>query len=266
LSTLRQQINQGGEYLSFFTAEAAARCHDDVKRAHPGYYLLKRKPTSDLTLYNFPIGDNEKVYPSVTNFAADDALHELCLTDDVKAYERKFMRGNCQFKSLFQRHMYRCNKEKYVNDMKEPKDFFEWVESGRKARCYLCQADLSSLSAAGLASKMMDRRNSKAANGNGKKDYTRDNSIAHICDPRQIAKRVMPEVDYISHCCAVADCTRSTPADAWTRAPARSASFSAAAILLSLRPKAIRSFVRSCPCAQRPRYFAAPVCVTVVVP
>jgi hypothetical protein len=177
--------------------------------------MTKRNLASDLTLYNFPIGDNEKVCPSVANFAADDALHQLCLTDDVKAYERKFMLSNCPFKLLFQKHMIRCKQDKYVNDLKEPKDFFEWVESGRKASQVLSVPSRSvvSISAAGPASKMVDRKNTKAANGNGKKDYTRDN-IAHICDPCQYAKRILPEADFISRCCAIADFARITPADA----------------------------------------------------
>jgi hypothetical protein len=36
-----------------------------------------------------------------------------------------------------------------------------------------------------------------ATNGNGKKDYTRDN-IAHICDRCQMSKLATPEADYIS--------------------------------------------------------------------
>jgi hypothetical protein len=50
---------------------------------------------------------------------------------------------------------------------------------------------------------MCDRRNSSADNGNSKKDYTRDN-IAYICDPCQMAKRSLPEADYVALCCAVA--------------------------------------------------------------
>jgi hypothetical protein len=81
----------------------------------------------------------------------------------------KYPRG---FKTMFKRHIDRCKHKKLVNDLKEPKDFLEWVLSGRKAKCYLCQADLSSTSAAGPQSKMMDRRNSKATNGNCKEDHT----------------------------------------------------------------------------------------------
>ena len=133
------------------------------------------------------------------------ALHEFSETDEVLAYEQKFMvsKGRWGFKAMFKMHQDSCKKEKYVNELKEPKEFFEWIACGRKAKCYLCQADLSSLHAAGPRSKMMDRRNSSADNGNFKKDYTRDN-IAYIWDPCQYAKRSLPEADYVALCCAVA--------------------------------------------------------------
>jgi hypothetical protein len=133
------------------------------------------------------------------------ALHEFSETDEVLAYEQKFMvsKGRWGFKAMFKMHQDSCKKEKYVNELKEPKEFFEWIACGRKAKCYLCQDDLSSLHAAGPRSKMMDRRNSSADNGNRKKDYTRDN-IAYICDQCQNAKRHLPEADYVALCCAVA--------------------------------------------------------------
>jgi hypothetical protein len=125
----------------------------------------------------------------------------LFLTDDVKEYEQKFMpTAPGGFKTMFKRHIDRCKHKKLVNDLKEPKDFLEWILSGRKAKCYLCQADLSSTSAAGPQSKMVDRRNSKATNGNCKEDYTRDN----ICDGCQFLKGIVPEDDFIGSCCAVA--------------------------------------------------------------
>jgi hypothetical protein len=98
--------------------------------------------------------------------------------------------------------------EKYVNELKEPKEFFEWLvcTAGKpSAICAKNQEDLSSLGAAGPRSKMMDRRNSTADTGNGKKDYTRDN-IAHICGPCQVLKRSLPEEHFMlaASCCAVA--------------------------------------------------------------
>ena len=160
----------------------------------------KRKPQGDPGLFNFPIGDNERTYPSVTNERFVRELREFSQTDEVVAYEQKF---SCKFVRIFKNHQRRCKEDKYVNDLKEPKKFFEWIDSARKAKCYLCQADLSSLHAAGPTSKMCDRRNSSADNGNSKKDYTRDN-IAYICDPCQMAKRSLPEADYVALCCAVA--------------------------------------------------------------
>jgi hypothetical protein len=108
------------------------------------------------------------------------------------------------FKAIFKKHLERCKIENYVNELKEPKEFLKWLARGRKAKCYLCQDDLSSLYIAGPGSKMMDRRNSSADTGNHKKDYTRDN-IAYICDQCQIAKRSLPEAVYVAMCCAVAD-------------------------------------------------------------
>jgi hypothetical protein len=103
------------------------------------------------------------------------------------------------FKAIFKKHLERCKIENYVNELKEPKEFLEWLARGRKAKCYLCQDDLSSLYIAGPGSKMMDRRNSSADTGNHKKDYTRDN-IAYICDQCQIAKRSLPEAVCVAPC------------------------------------------------------------------
>ena len=210
----------------YHTAERAAHGHDDGKRAHPEHYLNKNKPQGDPSYFNFPIGDNEKTYPSVTNVHSERALHEFCETDEVLAHDQKFMSSTnaaVGFKVIFKKHQERCKKENYVNELKEPKEFLEWIARGRKAKCYLCQDDLSSLYIAGPGSKMMDRRNSSADNGNRKKDYTRDN-IAYICDQCQNAKRHLPEADYyVALCCAVAY-------SAYDAQAARSASFSGAAI------------------------------------
>jgi hypothetical protein len=215
-----------------YTAERAAHCHDDDKRAHPEHYLKKKKPQGDPGYFNFPIGDNEKTYPSATsNVHFERALHEFSETDEVLAYDvlRAEVHGvqreggiqSCvqNAPGLLQERKLRQRTE----GLKEPKEFFEWIACGRKAKCYLCQDDLSSLHAAEPRSKMMERRSSSADNGNRKKDYTRDN-IACICDQFQNAKRHLPEADYyVALCCAVAY-------SAYDAQAARSASFSGAAI------------------------------------
>jgi hypothetical protein len=131
--------------------------------------LNKNKPQGDPSYFNFPIGDNEKTYPSVTNVHSERALHAFCGADEVLAHEQKFMSSTnaaVGFKVIFKKHQERCEKENYVNELKEPTEFFDWIARGRKAKCYLCQDDLSSLYIAGPQSKMMDRRNSTAGTGN----------------------------------------------------------------------------------------------------
>jgi hypothetical protein len=189
----------------YITAEHAAHCHGDDKRAHPDHYLKKKKPQGLPGCFNFPIGDNERTCPSVTNEHFERELQEFSQTDEVLAYEQKFMtsRTLARFTQIFKAHQKRCKEGKYVGDLNEPKKFFEWIDSARKAKCYLCQADLPSLHAAGPRSKMCDRRNSSADNGNSKKDHTRDN-IAYICDVCQRTKNVLPEADCVALCCAVA--------------------------------------------------------------
>jgi hypothetical protein len=121
------------------TAEHAAHCHDDDKRAHPDHYLKKTKPQGDPGCFNFPIGDNERTYPSATNEHFERALHEFSQTDEVLAYEQKFMtstsRSSGRFTQVFKAHHNRCKEEKYVDELKEPKKFFEWIASARKAKC-----------------------------------------------------------------------------------------------------------------------------------
>jgi hypothetical protein len=181
----------------YHTAERAAHGHDDGKRAHPEHYLNKNKPQGDPSSFNFPIGDNEKTYPSVTNVHSERALNEFCETDEVLAYEQEFMsiRASHGFKVIFKRHQERCKiEDRKLRQRTEGAQGILRMDTSRpesrKAKCYLCQDDLSSLWINGPLSKMMDRRNSSADTGNYKKDYTRDNTAYTSVTNARIARGI----------------------------------------------------------------------------